>query len=140
MSLAKLHGITRILIFLLAVTIPLFASAKTKNILIVVEGKTDIKSFAIADGRQLANLMGHFNTKVTVEGVEQYKNNDLNNYDFIFYIGYKNINSVPRVFLNNVVSTEKPVIWLNTGIIEFSKEYDLKKIFGFTVASYDTVT
>ena len=140
MSLAKLHGITRILIFLLAVTIPLFASAKTKNILIVVEGKTDIKSFAIADGRQLANLMGHFNTKVTVEGVDQYKNNDLNNYDFIFYIGYKNINSVPRVFLNNVVSTEKPVIWLNTGIIEFSKEYDLKKIFGFTVASYDTVT
>lgn len=113
---------------------------QTKNILILVEGNTDIKSFSMADGRQLGELMGHFHTKTTIKGVNQYVKNELQNYDFIFYIGYKLKNNVPKVFLNDVVATTKPIIWLNTGIVEFSKSYDLKKLFGFNVASYDSVS
>ena len=75
-----------------------------KKILILTEGNTDLKSFAFADGRQLAVLMGHFNTKTTIIGVNQYSKNELNNFDYIFYIGYKLKNKVPDVFLNDVMS------------------------------------
>ncbi len=113
---------------------------QTKTILILVEGNTDIKSFAMADGRQLGELMGHFRTKTTIKGVNQYVKNEIRNYDFIFYIGYKLKNNVPKLFLNDVISSTKPIIWLNTGIIEFSKSYNLKKLYGFTVAGYDSIS
>lgn len=113
---------------------------QTKKVLILVEGNTDIKTFAMADGRQLGELMGHFNTKTTIKGVNQYSRGELQNYDFTFYIGYKLKNNVPKLFLNDIVNTSKPVIWLNTGIIEFSKSYDLKKLFGFTVSHCDSVS
>ncbi|MDR3611073.1 MAG: polysaccharide deacetylase family protein [Ignavibacteriaceae bacterium] len=109
-----------------------------KRVLILTEGNTDLKSFAFADGRQLAQLMGHFNTKTTLKGVNQYSKNELNNFDFIFYIGYKLKDKVPDFFLNDVLSTTKPVTWMYTGFLEFSKSYNLKKIFGFTVTEYDS--
>jgi len=114
--------------------------AKTKNVLILVEGNTDLKSFAMADGRQLGNLMGHFDARTTIKGVNQYLKNELNDYDFIFYIGYKLREQPPKVFLNDVVKTLKPVIWLNTGIVEFAQNYDLKKLYGFTVTNYDSLS
>jgi uncharacterized protein YdaL len=109
-----------------------------KKILILTEGNTDLKSFAFADGRQLAALMGHFNTKTTLIGVNQYSKNELNNFDFIFYIGYKLKNKVPDVFLNDVLASTKPITWLYTGILEFSKSHNLSKIFGFDVTGYDS--
>ncbi len=111
-----------------------------KKILIVVEGNTDIKSFSFADGRQLQQLMGHFNTKTTLIGVNQYTNDELNNFDFIFYIGYKLKNKVPDVFLNDVLATKKPVTWIYTGFLEFSRSHDLKKALGFNVTDYDSIT
>src|ERR1035441_1877723 len=78
-----------------------------KKILILTEGNTDLKSFAFADGRQLAVLLGHFNTKTTLIGVNQYSKNELNNFDFIFYIGYRLKNKVPDVFLNDVLIDRK---------------------------------
>jgi uncharacterized protein YdaL len=103
----------------------------TKKILILTEGNTDLKSFAYADGRNLGELMGHFNTTTTIKGVNQYSKNELNNYDFIFYLGYHLKNTVPKVFLNDILATNKPVIWTYTGIVEFAKSYNLKKILGF---------
>ena len=112
----------------------------SKKILIVVEGNTDIKSFAFADGRQLAQLMGHFNTTTTLIGVNQYTNNQLNNFDYIFYIGYKIKNKVPDVFLGDVLGTKKPVTWIYTGFLEFSRSHDLKKVLGFNVSDYDSTS
>jgi uncharacterized protein YdaL len=111
-----------------------------KKILILTEGSTDLKSFAFADGRQLAVLMGHFNTQTTLVGVNQYSKNELNNYDFIFYIGYKLKNKVPDVFLNDVLSSNKPITWLYTGFLEFSKSHNLLKTIGFNITSYDSTT
>ena len=76
-----------------------------KKILILTEGNTDLKSFAFADGRQLAVLMGHFNTKTTLIGVNQFTKNELNNFDFLFYVGYRLKNKVPDVFLNDVLAS-----------------------------------
>ena len=52
-----------------------------KKILIAVEGNTDLKNYAIGDGRQLAELLGHFNTAVTIKGVNKYNPGEINNFD-----------------------------------------------------------
>jgi uncharacterized protein YdaL len=138
-----------ILIFLFLLFLPLlfsnvertFAQENSpKKILILTEGNTDLKSFAFADGRQLAVLMGHFNTKTTLIGVNQYSKNELNNFDFIFYIGYRLKNKVPDLFLNDVLSSTKPITWLYTGFLEFSKSHNLLKDFGFNITNYDSTT
>jgi len=40
-------------------------------------------------------------------------------FDYIFYIGFEVRNAVPTQFLLDVYNTDKPVIWLNTGMVEF---------------------
>ena len=111
-----------------------------KKILIVVQGPTSLKNFAIGDGRQLATLMGHFNTSTIVKGVQDYKFGELSNYDYTFYVGFEIHNEVPTAFLLDVYNTDKPVIWLNTGMVEFCQRYDMKKKFGFTVSGIDSIS
>jgi len=111
-----------------------------KKILIVAEGNSDLKNFAIGDGRQLANLLAHFNTSTQIKGVNQYTPGELNNFDYIFYIGFTATNKVPAKFLDDIFKTNKQVIWLNTGLDEASKKFDLKKLYGFTAAYLDTTS
>ena len=99
-----------------------------------------MKNFAIGDGRQLINLLGHFSTTSVLKGVTEYKSGELNNYDYTFYIGYTVHNNVPAKFLEDVFKTNKPVIWLSTGMEDFSRHYDLKNKFGFSVTGIDTTT
>ena len=98
-----------------------------KKILIAVEGNTDLKNYAIGDGRQLADLLGHFNTAVTIKGVNKYNPGEINNFDYTLYIGFNPKDAVPAKFLEDVLATGKPVIWMNTGMIEFSEKYNLRK-------------
>jgi uncharacterized protein YdaL len=114
-------------------------SASPKKILIVVEGSSSLKNNAIGDGRQLQTLMGHFNTVSTLKGVQDYKAGELSHYDYTFYIGFNVRNTVPTVFLTDVYTTDKPIIWLNTGMVEFCQRFDIQKKFGFTVSSIDSV-
>ena len=90
-----------------------------KKVLIVVQGSSSLKSYAMGDGRQLATLLGHFNTSVIVKGEKDYKFGELNNFDYTFYIGFEVRNPVPTKFLLDVYNTDKPIIWLNTGMVEF---------------------
>jgi uncharacterized protein YdaL len=115
-------------------------SYPVKKVLIVVEGSSSLKNAAVGDGRQLATLLGHFNTSTTLKGVQDYKFNELKNYDYIFYIGYEVRNQIPTKFLLDVYNTDKPVIWLNTGMVEFCQRYDIKNKFGFTVTNIDSIT
>jgi uncharacterized protein YdaL len=110
-----------------------------KKVLIVVEGGSDLKNYAIGDGRQLATLLGHFNVTATLKGVNKYSGGEVNNFDFTFYIGFNPRNVVPPRFLEDVLATDKPVVWMNTGMIEFSKKYNVRKKFGFTVSLLDSV-
>ena len=110
-----------------------------KKILIVVEGSSDLKNYAMGDGRQLAALMGHFNTAVTTKGVNKYIPGELNSFDYTFYIGFNPRNVVPTKFIEDVLGTSKPVIWMNTGMIEFSQKFNLRKKYGFSVGTIDSV-
>lgn len=111
---------------------------KTKNILVLAEGDSELKTVAIATARQLATLLGHFNTKTTIKGVNQYSSGELNNYDFTFYIGDKPKNNVPEKFQKDVLTTSKQIIWIHTGFIEFSKTDNVKNTFGFFVSNIDS--
>jgi uncharacterized protein YdaL len=115
-------------------------SFSVKKVLIVVEGSSSIKNPAVGDGRQLADLLGHFNTLTTLRSVQDYKFGDLNYYDITFYIGFEIHNQVPTKFLYDVFTTDKSVIWINTGMLEFCRRYDIQKKFGFTVTQIDSIT
>jgi uncharacterized protein YdaL len=112
---------------------------ESKRVLIVVEGKTDMKSVSIGDGRHLAALLGHFHAVATVQGVEDYVPRSLHAYDRVFYIGFNLHNRVPEKFLTDVLEDVVPVVWIHTGFREFSSTHDLDKRFGFHVAQMDSV-
>ena len=43
---------------------------KQKRVLVVVQGTSELTNLAMGDGRQLAQLLGHFNTITDVIGVD----------------------------------------------------------------------
>lgn len=138
----KSHKLFILLLFALFIT-SIHSAAENgqrKKILILAQGNTDLRNFAMGDARQLGALLGHFNTETTIKGVNDYKSKELNNYDYTFYIGFYVKNSVPQRFLDDVIKTDKPVIWLNTGMIEFSKSYNLKSKYGFSVSRIDSLS
>jgi uncharacterized protein YdaL len=116
------------------------ADQSTKQILILVEGTSSLKNPAIGDGRQLAALLGHFNTNTTILGVNEYSPRSVNLYDYVFYIGFHPKNTPPARFVNDVLTMKKPLIWLNTGFREFSLRTEVKQQFGFVVSRLDTVS
>jgi uncharacterized protein YdaL len=116
------------------------AFAEGKKILIVVEGATTLKNYAMGDGRQLAALLGHFQTSTKVIGVREYQRGELQRNDFVFYVGFHASNPVPAVFTDDVLQSTVPVIWLNTGFREFSRRPEVKANLGFIVSRFDSTS
>jgi len=137
------HTVSLFLFFGIWLGLHQAASAETyplKSVLVLVEGRTDLRNYAMGDGRQLATLLGHFNTKVTIKGVNDYAPNEMKVYDFIFYVGFYARNTPPAPFLNDVLTIDKRIIWLNTGMAEFSRQFPVTKRFGFRVTSLDSLS
>jgi uncharacterized protein YdaL len=61
------------------------------------------------------NLATHFG-KVTAEPVVDYVSGQVNNYTATIYIGSTYNEPIPQTFLNDVLSTTKPVIWVGDNI------------------------
>ena len=123
-----------------AFTSPASDPPSLKNVLVVVEGETSLHNYAFGDGRQLATLLGHFDTDTKLIGVRDYRAGLVNKFDIVFYVGFHADNSVPGVFLDDILSTEKPVVWLNTGFREFSSRPAVKARWGFTVTRLDSTS
>ena len=115
-------------------------SFKQKKILVAVQGTSHLTNLAMGEGRQLAQLLGHFNTITDVIGVDDYKTTSIGNYDYIFYLGFYPKNSVPTTFLNEIIKTNKQVIWINTGFLEFSDKFNSSDLYGFKVSKLDTTS
>ena len=108
-----------------------------KKILILVEGNYDLNTKATGQGRELAQLMGHFNTVVTIQGTNSYRSNDIDKFDYLFYVGFSPENQPSSVLCHDVYTTAKPVIWINSGFSDFCRKEDVVKKFGFTVQQLD---
>ncbi|MGA9119336.1 MAG: polysaccharide deacetylase family protein [Bacteroidota bacterium] len=113
---------------------------KPKSVLIVVEGSSSLKNQAIGMGRQLGELLGHFNTATTIEGVNDYTPRQMENFDFTFYVGFHSQNPVPAKFTDDVLRNDRRVIWLDTGIREFCLRPGVAKKLGFTVNRIDSTS
>ena len=111
-----------------------------KNVLILVEGNTDLKNYAMGDGRQLAALLGHFDARYTLKGVNEYAPREMKRYDLTFYIGFNAHNAVPATFAQDVLSLDSRIYWLNTGFEDFSQRFPVAKRFGFSVSQIDSLS
>lgn len=118
---------------------PLSVAGENSRVLILVEGKTNLHSYAMGDGRHLATLLGHFKTETTVLGVDEYVPGSMKQYDQIFYIGFSARNNVPEKFLTDVMSFDVPLVWLHTGFAEFSATHNVRERFGFAVSRLDSL-
>jgi uncharacterized protein YdaL len=116
------------------------AFAEGKKVLIVVEGTTTLKNYAMGDGRQLATLLGHFQASTKVIGVHEYQRGELQRHDCVFYVGFHASNPVPALFTDDVLQSTIPVVWLNTGFREFSRRPEVKAKFGFIVSRFDSTS
>ena len=108
-----------------------------KKVLILVEGSYDITSKATGQGRELAQLLGHFNTVVTIDGTSKYKSHDIEKYDYLFYVGFSPDNQPPANLSHDIMVTSRPVIWINTGFLNFCEQQDVLKRFGFRVVRFE---
>jgi uncharacterized protein YdaL len=111
-----------------------------KTVLVLVEGSSSLKNPAMGLGRQLGALLGHFNTTVTIKGVNDYTPREMYNYEYIFYNGFRAVNPVPAKFADDVMRMDKRIIWLSTGFREFSSRPGVAEKFGFVVTSVDSVS
>jgi uncharacterized protein YdaL len=108
-------------------------------VLILVEGTTSLRNLAMGDGRQLASLLGHFDVTTTIQGVNDYVPHSMSAYDYTFYIGFHASNRPPAKFLHDAIQTTTPLIWLHTGFVEFSANYDVSRRYGFRVTHIDSL-
>lgn len=115
------------------------ADKSPARVLILVEGKTTLHTYAMGDGRQLATLLGHFNTATTVLGVDDYAPGSVARYDHVFYVGFSARNNVPETFLADLLRTDVPIVWVHTGFAEFSATHDVQGRFGFSVSGIDSL-
>ncbi len=113
-------------------------AAPDLKVLVLFEGSNVPSNYARGDARQMVNLLGHFNTTVTIQAVNDYRIGEINEFDFTFFVGFTHFASVPNKFLADAYSTQKPLIWLNTGMGAFARTYDVEKRFGFQFVMLDT--
>jgi uncharacterized protein YdaL len=111
-----------------------------KTVLILVEGSTSLKNPAMGLGRQLGALLGHFNTVVTIKGVNDYTPREMYEYEYVFYSGFHAVNPVPAKFADDVMKLDKRIIWMNTGFREFSSYPGVAEKFGFIVTQLDSLS
>ena len=113
-------------------------ASNPKTVLILVDGNTDPKNYAMADGRQLASLLGHFNVRYILKGVNDYVPGEMKQYDFTFYVGSDVHTDLPKKFTQDVFALDSRVFWLNCGFDDFSRNAPVDKRFGFSVSRADS--
>ncbi|TSA23340.1 DUF2334 domain-containing protein [bacterium] len=135
--------LTIVVALLSCLVLPPSVSAQTssqKSVLILVDGNTDLKNYAMADGRQLAALLGHFDVRYTLKGVNEYLPGEMKRYDFTFYVGFDIHTEIPKKFTQDVFTLDSRVFWLNCGFDDFSRKFPVDKRFGFSVSRPDSLS
>jgi uncharacterized protein YdaL len=139
------HGASRtalmtVLALLTVAHVQAAAAENAKKVLILYEpGPTQVAS-GLGDARELRQLLGHFQTSVTLQPVDTYRAGQMRPFDITFFVGFTKAYSPPQSFLRDVYAESGPFVWLNTGLVEFGRSFDLGARFGFVVDSFDTTS
>lgn len=83
----------------------------------------------------LANLLGHFDLPYEIKAVETCARGDMDNYRVTFYLGSTWDKALPTDFLDDVLVTERQVVWINfnlwrLGWGDYQQAFEQK--FGFS--------
>lgn len=133
----KAVALTIILILTFLLALSGTALASENSALILVE---DIGSngFNTSSDRTLANLMGHFDLSYDIRDVDDYSQGDLEDYRLTLYIGESWDKNLPTAFIDDVLTTDKRVIWMNYNIWKASwgsNRQQFEDRFGFQYLS-----
>ena len=101
------------------------AVEKAKTVLIVYEPGPNPVISGLGDARQLRQLLGHFETDVTIEPADRYRAGTLAHYDVGFFVGYTRSYNPPPPLLRDVYAARSTFVWLNSGLVEFGRAFDL---------------
>lgn len=85
-------------------------------------------------GIMLSNLLGHFDAEVTLKNVNEYTAADIEPFDAVFYLGSYFDNPLPQSFLQDVMATDKTVVWFRYNIwqLAWNAEYSFTDTFGLS--------
>jgi uncharacterized protein YdaL len=115
-------------------------SPPAKRILILFEGSDVPSNLGRGDARELAMLLGHFNVSYQLKGMDTYAAGDINAFDMTFFIGYSKRYDPPERFIRDIYTTRRQVVWMNTGMERFSRQFDLEQRFGIKFITFDTTS
>lgn len=89
------------------------AQTTTAKILVLYDAPANdqYSKLGLAYAIMLRNLLGHFNTSVTLAPIESYTSGSIENYQAAFYLGNYYNNPIPTAFLADVGTTNKTVVW-----------------------------
>jgi uncharacterized protein YdaL len=90
--------------------------------------------------QQIANLTSHFGAW-TAHPVGSYTAGELAGYTAVIYVGSTYDEPVPVAFLDDVLATTKPVVWMYDNIWQLTaRAPDFAGAYGFTWKQFDTAT
>ena len=125
-----------VLLFAAALMAQPAAAQTAPKTLIVYDGPpgTDQAKLGLAYGIMLKNLMGHFDGNAELLPVQDYVAGKLNAYDATFYMGAYYDNPLPAAFLNDVMTTQKTVVWFKYNLwqLAWNPAYGFAAKFGFS--------
>lgn len=93
----------------------------------------------------LANLIGHFNKKITRLPVEQYTAGTLHQFSTTFYLGTTYDNPLPQDFIKDALNTTQTLVWFRYNLWELIQgKPNFASKYGFTfdkldISGYDRV-
>ena len=115
---------------------PATAQTAAPKTLIVYDGPpgTDQAKLGLAYGIMLKNLIGHFDSNAELLPVQNYVAGKVQAYDAMFYMGSYYNNALPAAFLNDVMTTQKTVVWFKYNLwqLAWNPVYNFAAKFGFS--------
>ena len=111
-----------------------YAQTTTANVLVLYDAPANspYTKLGMAYAIMLRNLLGHFNTNVTLQSVDGYTAGSIENYQAAFYLGSYYDNPVPSAFLADVVKTSKTVVWFKYNLwqVAWNSAYNFAGRYG----------
>ncbi|MBH2018529.1 MAG: DUF2334 domain-containing protein [Burkholderiales bacterium] len=115
---------------------PVTAQTAAPKTLIVYDGPpgTDQAKLGLAYGIMLKNLLGHFDSNAELLPAQNYVAGKMQAYDATFYMGAYYDNPLPAAFLNDVMTTQKTVVWFKYNLwqLAWNPAYSFSAKFGFS--------
>ena len=121
---------------------PLESSSTTKDVVVFFDDDpTDQWNYGKLYALMVRNLLGHFDTEITLVDVADYTAGLLGDFQAGIYIG--NIYDYPlsEDFLRDVFNSEDPFLWINANIWQLfdSEEWDAAERFGFEYVESEVI-